>query len=177
MAGQNSFAGFDIAQQNHYYWYWQRVKREFQPLQTYHCGPWYERQEGSYPPSGYSYGCAEGGNGDSLSAQGTPEHPAGTSVVISEGTTALAENRDEDSLEDKSTHCVCDFTEEGSSIHFCSHSDEYKVWHINPHLHFNIETLNKEFMVKSEEFYDSLMNCHWQPLDTVHSEIPEKTPE
>ncbi|KAM9233340.1 uncharacterized protein C6orf52 homolog isoform 1-T1 [Dugong dugon] len=147
MAGQNSFAGFDITQQNHYYWYWQRVKPEFQPLQTYHCGHWNERQEGSYPLSGYSYGFAAGGNGDSLlSAQGTPEHPAGTSVVKSEGTTALAENWDEDSLED-------------------------------PHLHFNIETLNKEFMVKSEEFYDSLMNCHWQPLDTVHSEIPEKTPE
>ncbi|OWK13217.1 hypothetical protein Celaphus_00014616 [Cervus elaphus hippelaphus] len=32
-------------------------------------------------------------------------------------------------------------------------------------------------MVKSEELYQSLMNCHWQPLDTVHSEIPDKTPQ
>lgn len=24
MAGQENFAGFDVAQQNHYYWYWQR---------------------------------------------------------------------------------------------------------------------------------------------------------
>uniref|UniRef100_A0A674BSB9 tRNA selenocysteine-associated protein 1 n=1 Tax=Salmo trutta TaxID=8032 RepID=A0A674BSB9_SALTR len=25
---------------------------------------------------------------------------------------------------------------------------------------------------KSEELYDSLMNCHWQPLDTITSKIP-----
>lgn len=60
--------------------------------------------------------------------------------------TSLAENQDEDSLED-------------------------------PNLHLNIEELNKEFMVKSEELYQSLMNCHWQPLDTVHSEIPDKNPQ
>uniref|UniRef100_A0A8C0NCL3 Chromosome 35 C6orf52 homolog n=2 Tax=Canis lupus familiaris TaxID=9615 RepID=A0A8C0NCL3_CANLF len=44
----------------------------------------------------------------------------------------------------------------------------------DPNLHLNIEELNKEFMVKSEELYDSLMSCHWQPLDTVHSEIPDE---
>ena len=47
----------------------------------------------------------------------------------------------------------------------------------DPNLHLNIEELNKEFMVESEELYDSLMNCHWQPLDTVHSEIPDETPQ
>ncbi|XP_054448085.1 putative uncharacterized protein C6orf52 homolog [Pteronotus mesoamericanus] len=47
----------------------------------------------------------------------------------------------------------------------------------DPNLHLNIEELNKEFMVKSEELYDSLMNCHWQPLDTVHSKIPDETPQ
>ncbi|KAK2113121.1 hypothetical protein P7K49_007387 [Saguinus oedipus] len=47
----------------------------------------------------------------------------------------------------------------------------------DPHLHFNIEESNQEFMVKSEELYDSLMNCHWQPLDTVYSEIPDETPK
>ncbi|XP_077626269.1 putative uncharacterized protein C6orf52 homolog [Crocuta crocuta] len=46
----------------------------------------------------------------------------------------------------------------------------------DPDLHLNIEELNKQFMVKSEELYDSLMSCHWQPLDTVHSEIPDETP-
>lgn len=47
----------------------------------------------------------------------------------------------------------------------------------DPNLHLNIEELNKEFMVKSEELYQSLMNSHWQPLDTVYSEIPDKTPQ
>lgn len=47
----------------------------------------------------------------------------------------------------------------------------------DPNLPLNIEELNKEFMVKSEELYDSLMNCHWQPLDTVYSEIPDETPQ
>ncbi|XP_049739572.1 putative uncharacterized protein C6orf52 homolog isoform X1 [Elephas maximus indicus] len=173
MAGQKSFPNFDTAQQNHYYWDWQRVKRGVQPLQSYHCCHWCERGQGNYPLSG----CAVGGNGHILSARETPEHPAGTSVITSQGTTALAENQDEDPLEDRSPNCLCDFTEEGSSISLCSHSDEYRVWHINPNLHVSIETLNKEFMVKSEELYNSLMNCHWQPLDTVHSEIPEKTPE
>lgn len=47
----------------------------------------------------------------------------------------------------------------------------------DPNLPLNIEELNKEFMVKSEELYDSLMNCHWQPLDTVYSKIPDETPQ
>lgn len=45
----------------------------------------------------------------------------------------------------------------------------------DPNLHLNIEELNKEFMMKSEELYDSLMNCHWQPSDTVHSKIPDES--
>ncbi|XP_073894989.1 putative uncharacterized protein C6orf52 homolog isoform X6 [Macaca fascicularis] len=93
-----------------------------------------------------SYGCAVDGNGrDCFSAHKTPEHTAGILVMPKE-TTPLAENQDEDPLED-------------------------------PHLHLNIEESNQEFMVKSEELYDSLMNCHWQPLDTVHSEIPDETPK
>nr|XP_054107832.1 tRNA selenocysteine 1-associated protein 1-like isoform X1 [Callithrix jacchus] len=47
----------------------------------------------------------------------------------------------------------------------------------DPHLHLNIEESNQEFMGKSEELCDSLMNCHWQPLDTVDSEIPDATPK
>ncbi|XP_019651608.1 putative uncharacterized protein C6orf52 homolog isoform X4 [Ailuropoda melanoleuca] len=112
MAGQESFAGFGIAQQNHYYWYWQ------------------------------SCGCAADGNGLNLSVQETSGRPAETLVTPKEST-ALAEKQDEEPLED-------------------------------PNLHVNIEELNKEFMVKSEELYDSLMSCHWQPLDTVHSEIPHE---
>ncbi|TEA34616.1 hypothetical protein DBR06_SOUSAS16210026, partial [Sousa chinensis] len=45
----------------------------------------------------------------------------------------------------------------------------------DPNLHLNIEELNKELMVKSEELYDSLMNCHWQPLDRVHTKVPDET--
>nr|XP_023413378.1 putative uncharacterized protein C6orf52 homolog [Loxodonta africana] len=154
MAGQKSFPSFDTAQQNHYYWDWQRVKRGVQPLQSYHCCHWYEGGQGNYPLSGYSYGCAVGGNGHILSARETPEHPAGTSVIMSQGTTALAETK--------------------MKTHFCPYA---LLTSADPNLHVSIETLNKEFMVKSEELYNSLMNCHWQPLDTVHSEIPEKTPE
>lgn len=36
----------------------------------------------------------------------------------------------------------------------------------------DIDALNAEFMGRSEEMYDVLMNCHWQPLDTAISEIP-----
>nr|XP_015090078.2 putative uncharacterized protein C6orf52 homolog [Vicugna pacos] len=123
-----------------------RVKPDFQPYQGYPFGNWYEQQHSCYSPSGCSCGYALDGNGPSLySARETPGHPAEPLLTL-EGTTALAENPDEDSLED-------------------------------PNLHLNIEELNKEFMEESEEFYDSLMNCHWQPLDTVHSEIPDETLE
>lgn len=47
----------------------------------------------------------------------------------------------------------------------------------DPQLHLNIVELNKEFRVKSEELSDSLMNCPWQPLDTVHSKIPDEPPK
>ena len=46
----------------------------------------------------------------------------------------------------------------------------------DPYLHLNIEELKKDFMVKNEEVYDSLMSCHWQPLDIVHSKIPDEPP-
>ncbi|KAF6344132.1 hypothetical protein mRhiFer1_001920 [Rhinolophus ferrumequinum] len=147
MAGQESFAGFDTAQQNNYYWRWQRVKPEFQPRQGYPFINWYEQQPSCCPLSGYSCDCAVGRNGHNLSERGTSGHPAKTSIRPKE-TTALAENQDKDLLED-------------------------------PNLHMNTEELNKEFMVKSEEIYDSLMNCHWQPLDTVDSKIPipDETPQ
>ncbi|KAJ1068333.1 hypothetical protein K5549_004031 [Capra hircus] len=155
MAGQESFAGLGSTQQDTYYWYWQslpaalRVKPDFPSCQPHpfgiRYGSQYEQQQGGYPP-GYSSGRGAGGNGPNLySAYETSGHPAETSLLPKEAT-SLAENQDEDSLED-------------------------------PNLHLNIEELNKEFMVKSEELYQSLMNCHWQPLDTVHSEIPDKNPQ
>ncbi len=36
----------------------------------------------------------------------------------------------------------------------------------------DVEALNKQYMERSEELYDSLMDCLWQPLDSVMSEIP-----
>ncbi|XP_070313120.1 putative uncharacterized protein C6orf52 homolog [Odocoileus virginianus] len=151
MAGQESCADLGSTQQDIYYWYWQslpaalRVKPDFPSCQPHPFGSWYAQQQSGYPP-GYSSGCGAGGNGPNLySVCETSVYPAETSLPPKE-TTPLAENQDEDSLED-------------------------------PNLHLNIEELNKEFMVKSEELYQSLMNCHWQPLDTVHSEIPDKTPQ
>ncbi|XP_053457550.1 putative uncharacterized protein C6orf52 homolog isoform X2 [Nycticebus coucang] len=117
------------------------VKLEFRPGQGYHYGYWYKQQHSFYPLSGY--GCAVDESG--MSVYETPEHSAETSVVPQE-TTVLAENQDEDPVED-------------------------------PNLHLNIEELNQEFMAESEELYDSLMNCHWQPLDTVYSKIPDETPK
>ncbi|XP_073940938.1 putative uncharacterized protein C6orf52 homolog [Castor canadensis] len=146
MAGRKILAGFGIAQQNSYYYYWQREKPELQPNLGYHCGHWYEQQHSLYPLSYYSYDSAvDRSEPNLLTVHETPADPAGTPVMPEE-TIAAAENQDEDPLAD-------------------------------PNLSLNIEELNKEFMVKSEELYDSLMSCHWQPLDTVQSSIPDETPK
>ncbi|XP_072465687.1 tRNA selenocysteine 1-associated protein 1 isoform X6 [Notamacropus eugenii] len=42
----------------------------------------------------------------------------------------------------------------------------------DPTPQLDVNEANKEFMEQSEELYDAMMNCHWQPLDTVSSEIP-----
>ncbi|KFQ21588.1 tRNA selenocysteine 1-associated protein 1-like, partial [Mesitornis unicolor] len=42
----------------------------------------------------------------------------------------------------------------------------------DPQLYFDVDEMNRQYMERSEELYDSLMNCHWQPLDTVTSDIP-----
>ncbi|XP_043940758.1 tRNA selenocysteine 1-associated protein 1 [Protopterus annectens] len=36
----------------------------------------------------------------------------------------------------------------------------------------DVEEANRQFVEQSEEFYDSLMSCHWQCLDSCTSEIP-----
>lgn len=41
----------------------------------------------------------------------------------------------------------------------------------DPNPHVDVDMLNKEFMERSEELYDSLMDCHWQALDSVTSEV------
>ncbi|EMP31116.1 tRNA selenocysteine 1-associated protein 1 [Chelonia mydas] len=42
----------------------------------------------------------------------------------------------------------------------------------DPMPQMDVTEANKQFMEQSEELYDALMDCHWQPLDTVSSEIP-----
>nr|XP_020469044.1 tRNA selenocysteine 1-associated protein 1-like [Monopterus albus] len=36
----------------------------------------------------------------------------------------------------------------------------------------DVEQWNKDFMQRSEELYDAMMNCHWEPLNSVDSPIP-----
>ncbi|KFZ59292.1 tRNA selenocysteine 1-associated protein 1, partial [Antrostomus carolinensis] len=43
---------------------------------------------------------------------------------------------------------------------------------LDPTPQLDVHEANKQFMEQSEELYDALMDCHWQPLDTVSSEIP-----
>nr|XP_044629097.1 putative uncharacterized protein C6orf52 homolog [Equus asinus] len=157
MAGQESFAHFGIAQQNNYYWYWQRVKPEFQPSQGYPFGHWSEHQHSCCSLPDYSSGWKRTQLPLCVCDLWTPNsfcssHPGKFRIYVYQSThwkggcetTSLAENRDADPIAD-------------------------------PNLHLNIEELNKEFMMKSEELYDSLMNCHWQPSDTVHSKIPDES--
>ncbi|KAM4608111.1 tRNA selenocysteine 1-associated protein 1-like isoform 2-T2 [Discoglossus pictus] len=42
----------------------------------------------------------------------------------------------------------------------------------DPMLECDVGKANKQFMQQSEELYDALMGCHWQPLDTATSTIP-----
>ncbi|XP_006891687.1 PREDICTED: putative uncharacterized protein C6orf52 homolog [Elephantulus edwardii] len=124
-----------------------RVKQDFLPYETHLCGHWYGQQQSCCLLSGYSLACAVDGNGDSL---------------LSAYETA----------EHPAGHSLM-MSEETTAVAESQDEDLLE----DPNVHFNTETLNKEFMVKSEELYDSLMNCHWQPLDTVHCKIPEKTQE
>ncbi|XP_036375054.1 tRNA selenocysteine 1-associated protein 1-like [Megalops cyprinoides] len=45
----------------------------------------------------------------------------------------------------------------------------------DPNPQTDVDALNKQYMERSEELYDSLMDCHWQPLDSVTSAIPALT--
>uniref|UniRef100_A0A8C9VRZ8 tRNA selenocysteine-associated protein 1 n=1 Tax=Scleropages formosus TaxID=113540 RepID=A0A8C9VRZ8_SCLFO len=54
-------------------------------------------------------------------------------------------------------------------------STEVRAFYISlldPNPLLDVDTLNKQYMERSEELYDSLMDCHWQPLDSVTSDIP-----
>ncbi|XP_036205959.1 putative uncharacterized protein C6orf52 homolog isoform X3 [Myotis myotis] len=81
MAGPKSFAGFDRAQQNNYYWYWQRVNPKFQFYQRDPFGSGYEQQHSCCLLPGYGCGPAVDGNEHTLSAHGISGLPAGTPVA------------------------------------------------------------------------------------------------
>lgn len=60
---------------------------------------------------------------------------------------------------------------------FCAHASDLilvltRLFFSDPRLYLDVDEMNRQFTETSEELYDSLMNCHWQPLDTVTSEIP-----
>lgn len=42
----------------------------------------------------------------------------------------------------------------------------------DPEVFMDVEDANRTFIAKSEELFDSLINCHWQPLDSATSKIP-----
>ncbi|KAM4624330.1 tRNA selenocysteine 1-associated protein 1-like isoform 2-T2 [Polymixia lowei] len=39
----------------------------------------------------------------------------------------------------------------------------------------DVDQCNKDFMQRSEELYDAMMDCHWQPLDSITSSIPSQS--
>ncbi|XP_030075749.1 tRNA selenocysteine 1-associated protein 1 [Microcaecilia unicolor] len=60
------------------------------------------------------------------------------------------------------------YTQDTSQTHENAAADVLE----DPLRQLDVEEANKQFMEQSEELYDSLMDCHWQPLDSVSSEIP-----
>ncbi|KAF5906062.1 tRNA selenocysteine 1-associated protein 1-like isoform X2 [Clarias magur] len=42
---------------------------------------------------------------------------------------------------------------------------------MKPNPPVDVESLNKQYMERSEELYESLRDCYWQPLDCITSEI------
>ncbi|XP_033617815.1 putative uncharacterized protein C6orf52 homolog isoform X2 [Fukomys damarensis] len=102
MARWQNFAEFGTAQENNYYYYWQREKLELQPGQDHSYDVWYEQPPGFYTQSRYSYSYAVAGSGPEPFMYEVAMHPAGTSVTPQETkltTKFSAEGQDEDSLE------------------------------------------------------------------------------
>ncbi|XP_008531494.2 putative uncharacterized protein C6orf52 homolog [Equus przewalskii] len=150
MAGQESFAHFGIAQQNNYYWYWQSLSSAVRVKPEFQ------------PSQGYPFGHW---SEHQHSCCSLPDYSSGCAVVGS-GHSCL-------SVCATSGHPAETLVTQEETTSLAENRDEDPI--ADPNLHLNIEELNKEFMMKSEELYDSLMNCHWQPSDTVHSKIPDES--
>ncbi|XP_078395295.1 tRNA selenocysteine 1-associated protein 1-like isoform X5 [Cetorhinus maximus] len=123
-----------------------KTKPEYQPTTTYNYTQYYQQYQQYYSQWGYD---PYAGYSYGYPQYGTTEAPAITSSLITE-MTQLSEFQQNSTI-----------TEE---------TDEEPVEDPDPKL--DIDEVNKQFMEQSEELYDSLMNCHWQPLDTITSEIP-----
>nr|XP_033790104.1 putative uncharacterized protein C6orf52 homolog isoform X2 [Geotrypetes seraphini] len=58
------------------------------------------------------------------------------------------------------------FTEDVRDLH------EPEMVFKDPDIYLNVEELNGILVARSEDLYDSLISCQWQPLDSVTSKIP-----
>ncbi|XP_069769436.1 tRNA selenocysteine 1-associated protein 1-like [Narcine bancroftii] len=122
------------------------TKDEYQPTATYNYTQYYQQYQQYYSQWGYdpysSYGYG-------YPQYGTTETSAITSSLMTE-MSQLSEFQQSSALgEETEEECVED-----------------------PDPNLDVDEINKQFMEQSEDLYDSLMNCHWQPLDTITSEIP-----
>ncbi|XP_064410435.1 tRNA selenocysteine 1-associated protein 1-like [Latimeria chalumnae] len=150
MGESRSELGFDASYQTDFHWGWQnpKIKQDYQQscnsMQYYQQYQNYYSQWGFDPYCGYSYGYMP-----YSSTQPTTATFPSKAAAIPDSMGTLAETE------------VTTTTDE---------TDEELVE--DPQHQLDVDQMNREFMGRSEELYDSLMNCHWQPLDTVTSEIP-----
>ncbi|MBN3298969.1 TSP1L protein, partial [Amia calva] len=126
-------------------------KMNYQQNQNYNYTQYYQQYQNYYSQWGYdpynSYNYGYGPYGATPTAPGMVGPPTTT-----DSTSVSTETQDPQTL--------------GST----EEAEEESVE--DPDLQIDIDALNRQFMERSEELYDSLMNCHWQPLDSVTSEIP-----
>lgn len=59
---------------------------------------------------------------------------------------------------------------------YVRHTDMYEsslaVSFLEPIPECDVEQWNKDFMQRSEELYDAMMDSRWEPIDSVNSPIP-----
>ncbi|MBN3291289.1 TSAP1 protein, partial [Polypterus senegalus] len=67
-------------------------------------------------------------------------------------------------LQDYTSGCVC--------LSFQSYEEVEDDALEDPAPHTDVEEANRQFVEQSEELYDALMDCQWQPLDSASAEIP-----
>ncbi|XP_007899045.1 tRNA selenocysteine 1-associated protein 1-like isoform X3 [Callorhinchus milii] len=124
-----------------------KSKPEYQPNPSYNYSQYYQQYQNYYSQWGYD---PYGSYNYSYPPYGSHEGPNMTSTAPSAEMPPLSEFQQNSTLAEE--------------------TEEEPVEDPDPKL--DVEEINKQFMEQSEELYDSLMNCHWQPLDTITSEIP-----